>query len=210
MLEVLNPATEEVVDRLEPATEGDADAAIVRAREAYPAWRALEPADRSRLLRRLADALDSEHENLRNWSRRTRAAHRRLPRRDGVVAETVHYTRDAGEIARRHPRRLLCCRRHAPRTSAGVGSSSHELPLTSELEWPRRCRREHARPQQAGLTPLTPSSSGASARGGIPGASSRLVVLEQRERGSSSIRTSPRSPHRSTEVGKGTGGAQTP
>src|SRR5918911_384029 len=64
MLEVLNPATEEVVESLEPATEGDADAAIARAREAFPVWRDVEPADRSRLLRRLADALDSEQENL--------------------------------------------------------------------------------------------------------------------------------------------------
>ena len=37
MLEVLNPATEEVVERLEPATEGEADAAVARAREAFPA-----------------------------------------------------------------------------------------------------------------------------------------------------------------------------
>src|SRR5918912_774157 len=64
MLEVLNPATEEVVESLEPATEDDADAAIARAREAFPAWRDVQPADRSRLLRRLADALDAEQENL--------------------------------------------------------------------------------------------------------------------------------------------------
>jgi betaine-aldehyde dehydrogenase len=64
MLEVLNPATEEVVESLEPATEGDADAAIARAREAFPAWREVQPDDRSRLLRRLADALDAEQENL--------------------------------------------------------------------------------------------------------------------------------------------------
>src|ERR687897_1565649 len=64
MLEVLNPATEEVVESLEPATEDDADAAIARAREAFPAWRDVQPDDRSRLLRRLADALDAEQENL--------------------------------------------------------------------------------------------------------------------------------------------------
>src|SRR5919107_350487 len=64
MLEVLNPATEEVVESLEPATEDDADAAIARAREAFPAWRDVQPEDRSRLLRRLADALEAERENL--------------------------------------------------------------------------------------------------------------------------------------------------
>src|SRR3712207_8856678 len=64
MLEVLNPATEEVVKRLDQATEEDADAAIARAKEAFPRWRTIEPSDRSRLLRRLADALDAEKENL--------------------------------------------------------------------------------------------------------------------------------------------------
>jgi acyl-CoA reductase-like NAD-dependent aldehyde dehydrogenase len=64
MLEVLNPATEEVVESLEPATKDEADAAIARAREAFPAWRDVQPDDRSRLLRRLADALDAEQENL--------------------------------------------------------------------------------------------------------------------------------------------------
>jgi acyl-CoA reductase-like NAD-dependent aldehyde dehydrogenase len=64
MLEVLNPATEEVVESLEPATEDDADTAIARARDAFPAWRDVQPDDRSRLLRRLADALDAEQENL--------------------------------------------------------------------------------------------------------------------------------------------------
>src|ERR687897_2193910 len=64
MLEVLNPATEEVVESLEPATEDDADVAIARARDAFPAGRDVHPGDRPRLLRRLADALDAEQENL--------------------------------------------------------------------------------------------------------------------------------------------------
>ncbi|MDQ3658136.1 MAG: aldehyde dehydrogenase family protein, partial [Actinomycetota bacterium] len=64
MLEVVNPATGEVVERIEKSTAQDADAAIARAKKAFPKWRAVEPADRSRLLRRLANALDSERENL--------------------------------------------------------------------------------------------------------------------------------------------------
>src|ERR687896_114922 len=92
MLEVLNPATEEVVESLEPATEVDADAAIARAREAFPAWRDVEPADRSRLLRRLADALDSEQENLA----RLESKNTGKPIGDSrgemeMVAETFHY-----------------------------------------------------------------------------------------------------------------------
>ena len=66
MLEVLNPATEEVLERLEPAAAAaaEADAAVARAKAAFPKWRAVEPADRSRLLRRLADALEDEKEKL--------------------------------------------------------------------------------------------------------------------------------------------------
>ena len=63
MLEVLNPATEEVVEKLEPAT-GE-DAAVARARKAFPKLRDLEPSDRSRLLRRLADALDNSKTSVR-------------------------------------------------------------------------------------------------------------------------------------------------
>ena len=44
MLEVINPATEQVLKELEPATAGDADAAVARAKAAYPKWRAVEPA----------------------------------------------------------------------------------------------------------------------------------------------------------------------
>src|SRR5918911_814165 len=92
MLKVLNPATEEVVERLEPATEGEADAAVARAREAFPAWRDVEPADRSRLLRRLADALESEQENLAQLESRNTGKPIGDSRAEmGMVAETFHY-----------------------------------------------------------------------------------------------------------------------
>src|SRR5919205_1984135 len=64
MVEVINPATEEVIERVDSATAEDADAAIERARAAFPGWRDVEPADRARLLRRLAEALEVERENL--------------------------------------------------------------------------------------------------------------------------------------------------
>src|SRR5215216_912362 len=92
MLEVLNPATEEVIERLEPATEGDADAAVARAREAFPAWRDVEPADRSRLLRRLADALDSEQESLAQLESKDTGKPIGDSRAEmGMVVETFHY-----------------------------------------------------------------------------------------------------------------------
>jgi hypothetical protein len=64
MVEVINPATEEVIESVDSATAEDADAAIDRAKAAFPGWRDVEPADSARLLRRLAEALDAERENL--------------------------------------------------------------------------------------------------------------------------------------------------
>ena len=92
MLEVLNPATEEVVESLEPATTDDADAAIARARQAFPAWRDVQPGDRSRLLRRLADALEGEQENLaRLESKNTGKPIGDSRGEMAMVAETFHY-----------------------------------------------------------------------------------------------------------------------
>jgi acyl-CoA reductase-like NAD-dependent aldehyde dehydrogenase len=61
---VVNPATEEMVTEVELADQQQADAAIDRAARALPAWRALAPADRARLLRRFADAVDADLEHL--------------------------------------------------------------------------------------------------------------------------------------------------
>ena len=98
MLEVLNPATEEVVERLEPATEVDADAAVARAKKAFPAWRDVGPSDRSRLLRRLAEALASEIENLaRLESKNTGKPIGDARGEMGMVAETFHYYAGAPE-----------------------------------------------------------------------------------------------------------------
>jgi acyl-CoA reductase-like NAD-dependent aldehyde dehydrogenase len=60
MTVVVNPATEETLAEVPGATEADADRAVEAARRAFPGWRAVAPADRSRLLRRLA-ALVEEH-----------------------------------------------------------------------------------------------------------------------------------------------------
>ncbi len=92
MLEVVNPATGEVVERIEKSTAQDADAAIARAKKAFPKWRAVEPADRSRLLRRLANALDSERENLARLETRNTGKPIGDSRGEmGMVAETFHY-----------------------------------------------------------------------------------------------------------------------
>ena len=91
MLEVLNPATEEVLERLEPAA-AEADAAVARAKAAFPTWHAVEPADRSRLLRRLADALEDEKEKLSQLESRNTGKPIGDARDEmGMVAETFHY-----------------------------------------------------------------------------------------------------------------------
>jgi acyl-CoA reductase-like NAD-dependent aldehyde dehydrogenase len=59
-LTVLNPATEEPIAELEQAGVDEADAAVARAKAAFPGWRSVSPQDRARLLRRLA-ALVEEH-----------------------------------------------------------------------------------------------------------------------------------------------------
>jgi phenylacetaldehyde dehydrogenase len=63
-LQVLNPATEEVVATVPGATAADVDAAVVRATAAQAGWAALPPADRARLLRRFAVAVDEHLEEL--------------------------------------------------------------------------------------------------------------------------------------------------
>ncbi|MCT9078028.1 aldehyde dehydrogenase family protein [Streptomyces fulvoviolaceus] len=63
-LQVLNPATEEVVATVPAATAADVDAAVVRATKAQAAWAALAPGDRARLLRRFATAVDEHLEEL--------------------------------------------------------------------------------------------------------------------------------------------------
>jgi acyl-CoA reductase-like NAD-dependent aldehyde dehydrogenase len=55
---VLNPATEEPVTTVTQPTLEETDAAIARAAAAWPAWRALAPGDRGRLLRAFAAVVD--------------------------------------------------------------------------------------------------------------------------------------------------------
>jgi acyl-CoA reductase-like NAD-dependent aldehyde dehydrogenase len=63
-LDVVEPATEAVLAQIPRAGAEEADAAVARAKAAFPAWRAVAPADRARLLHRLADALAEHHEEL--------------------------------------------------------------------------------------------------------------------------------------------------
>jgi betaine-aldehyde dehydrogenase len=63
-LTVVNPATEEPIAELEQAGLEEADEAVARAKEAFPAWRALTPEERAGYLRRLATLVEEHAEEL--------------------------------------------------------------------------------------------------------------------------------------------------
>jgi acyl-CoA reductase-like NAD-dependent aldehyde dehydrogenase len=57
MLRVVEPATEEVLAELPHAGVEETDAAVARAKAAFPEWRAVAPGDRAKVMRRIAAAL---------------------------------------------------------------------------------------------------------------------------------------------------------
>ncbi len=101
MTVVLNPATEEAIAELESAGVEETDAAVARARAAFPAWRAVAPADRARLLRRLATLVEEHHEELsriesRNAGKPISGARGEI----GMVAQVFHFY--AGAVDKHH------------------------------------------------------------------------------------------------------------
>ena len=64
MTVVVNPATEKTIREVPEATEEDADRSVEAAGQAFPAWRAVSPGDRARLLRRLASTVEEHGEEL--------------------------------------------------------------------------------------------------------------------------------------------------
>jgi acyl-CoA reductase-like NAD-dependent aldehyde dehydrogenase len=89
---ILNPATEEAIVEIEAAGAEETDAAVARAKEAFPAWRAVAPADRARLLRRLATLVEEHGEELarlesRNVGKPIAGARGEV----GMVAQVFHY-----------------------------------------------------------------------------------------------------------------------
>jgi acyl-CoA reductase-like NAD-dependent aldehyde dehydrogenase len=92
MLTVLNPATEKPIAELEQAGVEETDAAVARAKAAFPAWRDVSPADRGRLLRRLATLVEEHGEELariesRNVGKPISGARAEV----GMVAQVFHF-----------------------------------------------------------------------------------------------------------------------
>jgi betaine-aldehyde dehydrogenase len=63
-MQVFEPATEEVLAELPRAGVEEADEAVARAKAAFPAWKAVTPGDRAKLLRRLARVIEDKVEEL--------------------------------------------------------------------------------------------------------------------------------------------------
>jgi acyl-CoA reductase-like NAD-dependent aldehyde dehydrogenase len=63
-VELLNPATERAITTVQFLDVEETDGCIERAANALPAWRAVSPADRARLLRRFGDLVDRDRESL--------------------------------------------------------------------------------------------------------------------------------------------------
>jgi betaine-aldehyde dehydrogenase len=64
LLKVTEPATEATMAEVPKAGVEDADEAIARARAAFPGWRALPPAERAAMLRRLATSIEERADDL--------------------------------------------------------------------------------------------------------------------------------------------------
>ena len=98
MFEIRDPATEDVIERVPAATPADADAAVQRASAAFEGWRAVAPADRARLLRRLAERLDAEREKLARLEMRNAGKPIADARGEmGMVVDTFAYYAGAPE-----------------------------------------------------------------------------------------------------------------
>src|SRR5665647_3529156 len=63
-IDVINPATEEVIASVPAGTPEDVDAAVKAAREAFPAWSRTSPAERADYLDAICDGLEARTDEL--------------------------------------------------------------------------------------------------------------------------------------------------
>ena len=100
-LAVLNPATEQTIAELPVAGVEETDEAVSRAQTAFPAWRAVAPADRARLIRRLATLVEERADELariesQNVGKPISGALAEV----GMVAQVFHFY--AGAVDKHH------------------------------------------------------------------------------------------------------------
>jgi acyl-CoA reductase-like NAD-dependent aldehyde dehydrogenase len=63
-IEIVEPATEKVMAEIPSAGREETDAAVERAKRAFPGWRGVPPAERSAVMHKLADALEAKADEL--------------------------------------------------------------------------------------------------------------------------------------------------
>ncbi|HEY2601027.1 MAG TPA: aldehyde dehydrogenase family protein [Thermoleophilaceae bacterium] len=98
MLQVIEPATEQVLAELPHADAEETDAAIGRAKAAFPAWRDIAPGDRANLLRRIASAVQERVEELATLEARNVGKPISDARGEvGMVADVFNYYAGAPE-----------------------------------------------------------------------------------------------------------------
>jgi betaine-aldehyde dehydrogenase len=97
-LQVLEPATEGVLETVQRAGVEEVDAAVARAKAAYPAWRAVAPGDRALLLLRGAAQVEDRLSELATLEARNAGKPINDARGEiGMVAETFRYYAGAVE-----------------------------------------------------------------------------------------------------------------
>src|SRR5215218_1871463 len=97
-IEVIEPATEGVMAEVPRAGAEEVDAAVAKAKAAFPAWRDVDPGDRAALLRGLADALEQRHEDISRLEARNAGKPIADARGEiGMVIETFRYYAGAPE-----------------------------------------------------------------------------------------------------------------
>jgi betaine-aldehyde dehydrogenase len=97
-LQVIEPATEEVLAELPHAGAEETDAAVARAKAAFPAWRDVAPGDRAKLLRRFASLVEERGEELATLEARNVGKPIADARGEvGMVADVFNYYAGAPE-----------------------------------------------------------------------------------------------------------------
>ena len=97
-IQVIEPATAEVMAEIPRAGVEETDAAIARAHDAFPPWRAMAPGDRSALLHTLTDAIEKRKEDLAQLEARNAGKPISDARGEiGMVVETFRYYAGAPE-----------------------------------------------------------------------------------------------------------------
>jgi acyl-CoA reductase-like NAD-dependent aldehyde dehydrogenase len=159
-MDVIEPATEQVLAEVESGGAEEVDAAVARAKEAFVSWRAVSPEDRSQLLHGLATAIEGRSEDLATLEARNAGKPIGDARGEiGMVVQTFRYYAAA-------PQRLLG---HTIPVAGGVDMTFREplgvvglivpwnFPLTI-ASWkvaPALAAGNTVVLKPAGLTPLT-------------------------------------------------------